>query len=50
VTLSHFVVENASLKFLNHYTYKEKIKGGIVSMEVSFDEMHLAMAVEIIEK
>ena len=50
ITLSHFIVDHNQLKFLNHYTYKEKIRGGVISMEVSFDEMHLAMAVEIFEK
>ncbi len=50
ITLSHFIVDQNNLKFLNHYSYKEKIKGGVVSMEVSFDEMHLAMAVEILDK
>ncbi len=37
VILSHFMIEKNKFKFMNNYQYKDKIKGGILSMQVSFD-------------
>jgi hypothetical protein len=33
---------------MNNFAYKERLKGGILSMQVSFDEMHMAMSVRIL--
>ena len=43
--LSHFIIEEDKIKFSNNYVYGEKIKGGILSIQDSLDEMHVSLGV-----
>ena len=35
---------------MNNYVYGDKMKAGILSVQDSLDEMHIALGVEIIER
>lgn len=49
-TLSHLIIEEDEIRFVNNYSYPEKMRAGIISIQDSVDEMHVALGVEVFER
>ena len=47
ICTSHFIIEDKEIRFVNNFWFKSKVKGGILSICESLDEMHLGMSVEV---
>ena len=43
--LTHLVIQEDKINFVNNYTYGDKIKAGILSIQDSIDEIHVALGV-----